>query len=426
MVPEGWNTRNLGDLITYKKGFAFTSTDYNDSGVRIIRISDTTRDSVHSENPVYIPNEVAAKLDAHLLSTGDILLTTVGSRPHLIDSMVGKAIRVPSAASGSLLNQNLVKLIPIEGQVTNEYLFEILRKPKFRHYISTLVRGNANQVSISLSDLFKYKALMPNVREQKKIAQILSTWDKAITTTEQLLANSQQQKKALMQQLLTGKKRLLDENGVRFSEEWLRKIFGDICSFYKGYTYKSSEYSTSKTQYGFLTLKSIARGGGYSESGIKFLLNEVDEQFAISENDLVFAVTDLTRNAEVVGAPILVPRLPFYKTYISMDLMKLVPHKSIDKRFLFHLLRLKKIRNFMRARASGSTVLHLDVKGCKKLELSIPAIQEQKKVASVLDSADVQINLLKRKLDYLKREKKALMQQLLTGKRRVKIDDEIA
>src|SRR5690625_4388107 len=73
---------------------------------------------------------------------------------------------------------------------------------------------------ISLSEFRKVQTIIPPLPEQKRIAQILSTWDKAITTTEQLLANSQQQKKALMQQLLTGKKRLLDKSGVRFSGEW--------------------------------------------------------------------------------------------------------------------------------------------------------------------------------------------------------------
>ncbi len=63
--------------------------------------------------------------------------------------------------------------------------------------------------TIGLPYFKKLKIAVPPYAEQKKIAQILSTWDKAITTTEQLLANSQQQKKALMQQLLTGKKRLL-------------------------------------------------------------------------------------------------------------------------------------------------------------------------------------------------------------------------
>jgi type I restriction enzyme S subunit len=62
-------------------------------------------------------------------------------------------------------------------------------------------------------DIDNQFVLTPPVAEQKKIAQILSTWDKAISVTEKLLTNSQLQKKALMQQLLTGKKRLLDERG---------------------------------------------------------------------------------------------------------------------------------------------------------------------------------------------------------------------
>ncbi|MEK9825243.1 MAG: restriction endonuclease subunit S, partial [Methylotenera sp.] len=74
--------------------------------------------------------------------------------------------------------------------------------------------------TIGLPYFKKLKIAVPPYPEQKKIAQILSTWDKAIEVTEQLLVKSQQQKKALMQQLLTGKKRLLDKNGVKFSEKW--------------------------------------------------------------------------------------------------------------------------------------------------------------------------------------------------------------
>ena len=81
---------------------------------------------------------------------------------------------------------------------------------------------------ISLTELRKVKSLVPPLAEQQKIAQILSTWDKAIAVTEQLLANSQQQKKALMQKLLTGKKRLLEENGVRFEGEWRKQRLGSL------------------------------------------------------------------------------------------------------------------------------------------------------------------------------------------------------
>ncbi|MCV5513997.1 restriction endonuclease subunit S, partial [Escherichia coli] len=75
---------------------------------------------------------------------------------------------------------------------------------------------------------------IPPELEQKKIAQILSTWDKAISVTEKLLTNSQQQKKALMQQLLTGNKRLLDDNGVRISGEWPNSTLSIYCNIAKG------------------------------------------------------------------------------------------------------------------------------------------------------------------------------------------------
>ncbi len=88
--------------------------------------------------------------------------------------------------------------------------------------------GGTNISNLSQQILNDVVFLLPPPPEQKKIAQILSTWDKAITTTEQLLTNSQQQKKALMQQLLTGKKRLLDKNGVRFEGEWREVELGSV------------------------------------------------------------------------------------------------------------------------------------------------------------------------------------------------------
>ncbi|HAU2011768.1 TPA: restriction endonuclease subunit S, partial [Legionella pneumophila] len=192
MVPKEWINVSLGDVITYKKGFAFDSSNFQSHGVQIIRISDTTSNSISLKNPIYVSKEVAAKLTAFIVHEGDIVLSTVGSRPHLVDSMVGKAVRIPKETEGSLLNQNLVKLIPKKSVIINDYLYLMVKKSRFIYFISTLIRGNANQVSITLKELFKYKFPLPPLIEQKKITQILSTWDKAITTTEKLLVNSEQ------------------------------------------------------------------------------------------------------------------------------------------------------------------------------------------------------------------------------------------
>jgi len=102
--------------------------------------------------------------------------------------------------------------------------------------------------TIGLPYFKKLKISVPPYPEQKKIAEILSTWDKAITTTEQLLANSQQQKKALMQQLLTGKKRLLSENGVRFSGEWNKCTLSSFGKSIRGVNYKPENISEKESK----------------------------------------------------------------------------------------------------------------------------------------------------------------------------------
>ena len=99
---------------------------------------------------------------------------------------------------------------------------------------ASVVGASVVRKNFSESIFNNYELLMPNLAEQKKIAEILSTWDKAIETVEKLIANSQQQKKALMQQLLTGKKRLLDKNGVRFSDDWQKCSLTDLCSIKTG------------------------------------------------------------------------------------------------------------------------------------------------------------------------------------------------
>ena len=390
MVPKGWTETYLGEVITHKKGFAFNSGSYRDKGIRIVRISDTTRNSVHSENPVYLAEEDANGLENYKLTKDDIILSTVGSRPHLLDSMVGKAVKVPLEADGSLLNQNLVKVIPKASKITNEYLYEMLKNNRFIFFISTLVRGNANQVSITLSDLFQYQFVLPPLPEQKKIAKILSTWDKAITTTEKLLANSQQQKKALMQQLLTGKKRLMDKNGVRFSGEWRERLLGDISKITTGssnrqdshmhgaYTFfdRSEDIRTSDT-YLFDCEAVIVPGEG----------QDFIPKYFVGKFDL------------------------HQRTYAIMDF------PECHGKFLFYAIHY--FRSHFLSQAVGSTVKSLRLPMFQKMKLKLPMFEEQQKIAAVHSTADQEISALQQKLDALKQEKKALMQQLLTGKRRV-------
>jgi type I restriction enzyme S subunit len=411
MVPKGWKEAKLGEVIKHQKGYAFKSESYMNEGVRIIRISDTTRNSIHDKSPVYIDEEETVSLSQYKLDAEDIILSTVGSRPHLLDSMVGKAVKVPLESKGALLNQNLVKVVPKDNLITNNYLFSMITKSKFNYFISTLVRGNANQVSITLKELFAYTFPLPPLPEQQKIAKIISTWDKAISTTECLIDNSSQQKKALMQQLLTGKKRLLDESGQRFEGEWEERAVSSLGKIYSGGT-----PSTSNTEYwdgdiNWITPTDITKQDSrYINSSLRKITLEGLEN---SSAKLVPAGSLLICTRATIGAM----AITSHEMCTNQGFKNIVPNSKTNIVFVYYLLTYNKHR--MISKASGSTFLELSKTSFESMRFRMPPLKEQQKIASVLTNADKEIELLEQQLADLQQEKKALMQVLLTGKKRV-------
>lgn len=279
-----------------------------------------------------------------------------------------------------------------------------------RDILSFLSRQGAGRYKLNKASLEKIPVLVPPVQEQKKIAQILSTWDKAITTTEQLLANSQQQKKALMQQLLTGKKRLLDKNGVRFSGKWkeirLKSVLREVktrnkdnsiervlsVTNHSGFVLPEDQFSKRVASDDVSNYKVVKKGEyGYNPSRLNvgsFARLDSYEEGLLSPMYVVFSVNEKILNSD------------YFMNWMSS--------------------------NEAKQRISGSTQGSVrDSVGFDSLcgfPFKLPPMAEQQKIAAVLSTTDQEISALQQKLDTLKQEKKALMQQLLTGKRRVTIE----
>tara|TARA_B100001123_G_scaffold432128_1_gene554641 strand:+ start:1148 stop:2374 length:1227 start_codon:yes stop_codon:yes gene_type:complete len=403
MVPNGWNETKLGDVIKHQKGYAFKSESYKKDGIRIIRISDTSRNSIHDKSPVYLAEDASESLANYKLREDDIILSTVGSRPHLLDSMVGKAVKLRKQDNGALLNQNLVKVSPKPNVITNDYLFSMLTKSRFIYFISTLVRGNANQVSITLAELFSYKFLLPPYDEQRKIAKILSTWDKAISATERLIDNSKQQKKALMQQLLTGKKRLLDESGKPFEGKWEEVKLKECatCLDNKRVPLNSSQRQEMQGEIPY-----------WGANGIVDYVNE-----HIFDETIVLLAEDGGYFDEFSHRPI--ANISYGKSWVNNHAHILKAKNNSLNEWLYYSLVHKNILAFI----NGGTRAKLNKSDMLLIPINLPPIAEQTKIVGVLGNADQEISLLEKQLADLKQEKKALMQQLLTGKRRVKINN---
>ncbi|MFH4865756.1 restriction endonuclease subunit S, partial [Vibrio diabolicus] len=315
-------------------------------------------------------------------------------------------------------NQQINAVIPYSSFDDDFIYYQLEMRAKF---ISKLAGTQAVPI-INKTTFESQNLLVPDsLPEQRKIAQILSTWDRGIATTEKLIDASKQQKKALMQQLLTGKKRLVDpETGKAFEGEWEDKYLNDFAKVIVSPVDKKTvagEIPVELCNYTDVYYNThITKKISFMKATAK--QSEI-EKFKLHIDDVV-----ITKDSETPG-DIAVPAL------VSEDLNGVVcgyhlaivrtKKKIAEGAYINYLFSMPKARYYFFTLATGATRFGLSIGGINKAHFTLPPVDEQRKIASVLTAADKEIELLETKLEHFKQEKKALMQQLLTGKRRVSL-----
>ncbi|MCP1247369.1 restriction endonuclease subunit S [Acetobacter cerevisiae] len=264
--------------------------------------------------------------------------------------------------------------------------------------------------NISLGDIKNFEVLLPPLPEQKKIAAILSTWDRAIEGTEKLLANSQQQKKALMQQLLTGKKRL-----PGFTGEWKTVTIGSLLKEAK----RPVEWKDDNF-YKLLSVKRRSEGVILREvlHGTKILTKKMN--YAKSGDFLI------SKMQVVHGASGLVPEhLDNHHISDSYIALRAKNPEKFDIEFFSWLSKERVMYHKTFLCSYGVTIEKMTFNFNMYLKENIkipPTVTEQRSISQLLNTTENEITALESDLSRLRQEKKALMQQLLTGKRRVTVD----
>ncbi|HAL5932637.1 TPA: restriction endonuclease subunit S [Escherichia coli] len=391
MVPKGWSSVQAQDVCkSISVGVVIKPTQYyvpEGYGVKAFRSANVREGFINDSDWVYFSHEGHAINKKSHLKTGDVLIVRTG--------YPGTACVVTPEFEGS----NAIDIViarPDMDKIIPEYLCAYTNSHIGKSQVLDLQGGMA-QKHLNVGAYQVLKINLPPLREQKKIAQILLTWDNAISVTEKLLTNSQQQKKALMQQLLTGKKRLLDENGVRFSGEWRNSTLSMFCNIAKG-----KALSASDLEVGVFPVIAGGKSSPYSHSDYTH------------ENVVTVSAS---------GA---------YAGYISYHNYKIwasdcsVVSAKADNLIDYFYQLLLSLQDKIYSLQSGGAQPHIYPKDLNSIPLWVPCVKEQQKIAAVLSAADAEISTLEKKLACLRDEKKALMQQLLTGKRRVKVDEAVA
>ena len=266
------------------------------------------------------------------------------------------------------------------------------------------------------ASLGNYDVTLPPYLEQKKIAQILSTWDKAITTTEKLLDQSQKQKQALMQQLLTGKKRFPE-----FSGHWVTKTLGDIGEIKSAGVDKNIVEGEKPVR--LLNFTDVFKRSFIYSNELDHWVTTPEAKLKscdVQKGDVFFTPSSETRDEVAIPA---VAAEDISNCCYSYHVVRFRIKEKWDLNFKAYIFTTPKFRKQANMLADGSGQRYvISQGGFRGMKITYPSYEEQIVIGKALKTAEDEVNLLKQKIIYLKEEKKALMQQLLTGKRRVKVD----
>ena len=265
---------------------------------------------------------------------------------------------------------------------------------------------------ITKGDMEQRYIPVPPMGEQRKIAEILGVWDEAIEKQSRLIEKLELRKRALMQRLLTGRTRLSG-----FTTPWQKVKLGEIGKFDKGVGVPKEKIVSEGC-------KAITYGEIYTKYDyvIKDFASYIDSDTAqtskqISSGAILFAGSGET--LEDIGKCVVF--IDNDKAYAGGDIIIFNPSIEVDSLVLSYILNSLVAIAQKRRYGQGHSVVHIYQKDLARIEFELPSLPEQKAIAEVLTVADNEIATHRKKLDALRLQKRGLMQQLLTGKTRIKI-----
>jgi type I restriction enzyme S subunit len=393
-MNKDWLHTKLGDIAKITCGIAATPEYVDESvGVPFLSARNVQDGKLDLSKFMYIPKELHKKLTKNTKpKKGDVLLTRVGAG-------IGKAAFVDIDFEFSVYVS--LTLIQCKGMLDGNFLTFLLNTNYYQYLANRDQFAGGGVQNLNVQMVKGYPVSIPPLPEQIKIAKILSTWDNAINTVQKLLANSQQQKKALMQQLLTGKKRF-----AGFEGEWEEKRLDEISHIFMG--------SSPKSEF-------------YNEDGIGLPLLQGNADIKNRKSVPRIFTSQITRECLPddillsVRAPVGAIASSNHHACIGRGIAAIRAKEDTTQVFLYQWLL--NFEDKWDSFSQGSTFESVNSDDINNLKIKLPSLPEQQKIAAILTIADQEIDNLRAQLNQLKQEKKALMQQLLTGKRRVKIEE---
>lgn len=407
-MPSNWKIQRVGDLVaSLDTGVSVNSEDRQKlrDEIGVLKISAVSYGRFDPAEYKAVA-QLSEKQRLDVIAKAD---TVIVSRANTFD-LVGASVYVDRDYPDLFLPDKLWR-ITTKPDICARWLNYMLTTELMRSQIMSRATGTSGSMkNISQRSFLAIHVDVPPLSEQRKIAQVLSTWDEAIATVEQLIAVLQLRKKGLMQRLLTGQVRFPEFEG----SEWQEVELGDVLK-----PISRNENVRPDRDYRLIGVRWYLAGAHVHDvvPGDQIVTKALSR---IEENDILYNKMWVSKAAFAVA------KKEHAGAYGSGEYPQFVVQNGLDVSFLenaFHDPRFQHDATSMCRGTTGRIRLHPD--DFLKLKLRTPQKAEQIRIAEVLQAADEEINEVTRYLDALRLQKKGLMQRLLTGQVRVQVEEEL-
>ncbi|WP_086476968.1 restriction endonuclease subunit S [Arenibacter amylolyticus] len=416
----------LGNELNLFNGYAFSSKDSREKGIRWVKIADVGINEMKLEAQSYLPEEFKEKHSKFLLQKGDYVVAL--TRPILGGKL--KIAKINDDFDGSLLNQRVGKLV---SKNDLEYMYCMLQQKSLISRIENRIAGT-DPPNLSPNEIATLKTYIPSLPEQQKIASFLAAVDKKIQQLTKKKELLEDYKKGVMQQLFSQKIRFtptLDDFEEKFEKgmmidmaanypDWEEKKFGDLYSFHS-----TNSLSRDKLNYESGTVYNIHYGDIHTkfktafylrDEFVPFINNDIDLSRIKSESyckngDLVIA--DASEDYADIGKTIELIDLKGEKVLAGLHTFLARPKTSKTViGFFSYLLKSWSMRKQIMIIAQGTKVLSLSTGRVANLKLKLPSNEEQQKIANYLSAIDTKIEAVNQQIEKTQEFKKGLLQQM--------------
>ena len=396
-IPEDWEVVRLGDVLALCDNGTWGENDATpETGYPILRSTNIKNGKVINLSEVAYRRVLKNRVEKYKLLPGDIIVTRSSGSPHLVGDIA--YFDVDKEGSQVFLFSNYTQRLRVEkDKIKSKFLCYYLLSPIAKNILKKISDTTTGLKNLNIKTYKSQPIPLPPLPEQHKTASILSTVDETVQKTDEVIKKTQELKKGLMQQLLT--------KGISHTKFKQTEI-GEIPEEWKAVEFNEC-FRRRKIEVGNVSKQNYKKCGLYSiiDQGANFIAGYTDDESKVYQGDLpVIIFGDHTRFFKYVDFPFVT----------GADGTKILPPNRalFDPEYLYYALLNLRIENLGYNR---------HFKLLKEKVLPLPPLPEQQKIAGILSGVDEKIEVERKRKEKLEELKKGLMQDLLTGKIRVKL-----